>query len=47
MGTLLMRTTRIIVSLVALALASGCADHSDKSSTSRGKLLIAVVPKAT
>ncbi|HTM56644.1 MAG TPA: substrate-binding domain-containing protein [Pirellulales bacterium] len=42
-----MRTTRIVVSLIALALASGCADRSDKTGASRDKLLIAVVPKAT
>jgi ribose transport system substrate-binding protein len=42
-----MRTTRIVVSLFALALASGCADRSDKTGASRDKLLIAVVPKAT
>jgi len=47
MGTPPMRTTRFVVSLVALALASGCADRSDKTGASRDKLLIAVVPKAT
>lgn len=47
MGTPSMRAIRFVVSLVALALASGCADRSDKTGTSRGKLLIAVVPKAT